>query len=167
LFSKKNHAKQLILITQSIFKLNDSQRKTLRGYIITYIRVEDVSQRLAHKAEVGEVVLLALDLLILLWVGGGVTGEVEVAEGSTRSEHDLLKLLLLLVSIVVLLLLVALIVGVIPVIIVVVVLVGGVEFLPLGAVGDEMGGVAALEAAPRWSHPLLAELMQGSQLSHQ
>jgi hypothetical protein len=111
--------------------------------------------------------LLALDLLILPWVGGGVTGEVEVTEGSTRSEHDLLKLLLLLVSVVVLLLLVALIVGVIPVIIVVVVLVGGVVFLPLGAVGDEMGDVVALEAAPRWSHPLLAELMQGSQLSHQ
>jgi hypothetical protein len=50
---------------------------------------------------------------------------------------------------VVLLLLVALIVGVIPVIIVVVVLVGGVVFLPLGAVGDEMGDVVALEAAPR------------------
>jgi hypothetical protein len=31
----------------------------------------------------------------------------------------------------------------------VVVLVGGVELLPLGAVGDEVGGVAALEAASR------------------
>jgi hypothetical protein len=34
---------------------------------------------------------------------------------------------------------------------------GGVEFLPLGAVGDEVGGVAALEAAPKRSPPLLAE----------
>jgi hypothetical protein len=31
----------------------------------------------------------------------------------------------------------------------VVVLVGGVKLLPLGAVGDEVGGIAALEAAPR------------------
>jgi hypothetical protein len=43
--------------------------------------------------------------------------------------------------------LLALVAGVIPV--VVVVLVGGVELLPLGAVGDEVGGVTALEAAPR------------------
>jgi hypothetical protein len=31
----------------------------------------------------------------------------------------------------------------------VVVLVGGVELLPLREVGDEVGGVTALEAAPR------------------
>jgi hypothetical protein len=31
----------------------------------------------------------------------------------------------------------------------VVVLVGGVEFLSLGAVDDEVGGVATLEVAPR------------------
>jgi hypothetical protein len=31
----------------------------------------------------------------------------------------------------------------------VVVLVGGVELLPLGAVVDEVGGVAALKATPR------------------
>jgi hypothetical protein len=31
----------------------------------------------------------------------------------------------------------------------VVILVGGVELLPLGAVGDEVGGVATLEATPR------------------
>jgi hypothetical protein len=31
----------------------------------------------------------------------------------------------------------------------IVVLDGGVELLPLGAVGDEVDGVAALEAAPR------------------
>jgi hypothetical protein len=46
-----------------------------------------------------------------------------------------------------LLLVIALVVGVIPV--GVVVLVGGVELLSLGAVSDEVGGVAALEAAPR------------------
>jgi hypothetical protein len=31
----------------------------------------------------------------------------------------------------------------------VVILVGGVELLPLGAVGDEVGGVTALKAAPK------------------
>jgi hypothetical protein len=59
--------------------------------------------------------------------------------------HDLLKLLL--ISKVVLVLAVALVLGVIPD--GVVVLVGGIELLPLGAAGDEVGGVAALEAAPR------------------
>jgi hypothetical protein len=48
---------------------------------------------------------------------------------------------------VVLLLALALVAGVIPVVIVV--LIGGVDLLPLGAVGDEVGGVATLEAAPR------------------
>jgi hypothetical protein len=48
---------------------------------------------------------------------------------------------------VVLLLIVSLVAGVIPV--GVVVLVGGVKLLPLGAVGDEVGGVALLEATPR------------------
>jgi hypothetical protein len=47
----------------------------------------------------------------------------------------------------VLLLSLALVAGVISV--VVVVLVGGVELLLLGAVSDKVGGVAALEAAPR------------------
>jgi hypothetical protein len=61
--------------------------------------------------------------------------------------HDLLELLLLLVPEVVLLLVVTVAAGVISV--VVVVLIGGVEFLPLGTVGDEVGGVAALEAAPK------------------
>jgi hypothetical protein len=42
----------------------------------------------------------------------------------------------------------------------VVILVGGVKLLPLGAVGDEVGGVTALEAAPRRTPPLLAELVQ-------
>jgi hypothetical protein len=49
----------------------------------------------------------------------------------------------------------------------VVVLVGEIELLPLRAVGDEVGGVTALEAAPRRSSPLLAEPVQGSKLSHQ
>jgi hypothetical protein len=59
--------------------------------------------------------------------------------------HDLLKHLL--ISKVVLVLAVALVLGVIPD--GVVVLVGGIELLPLGAAGDDVGGVAALEAAPR------------------
>jgi F0F1-type ATP synthase epsilon subunit len=59
----KKLAKQLVLVAKGIFKLNDSQRK-----IITYIgvRVEDVSRRFAHEAKAGEVIWLALDLLILL-----------------------------------------------------------------------------------------------------
>jgi hypothetical protein len=48
---------------------------------------------------------------------------------------------------VVLLLALALVAGVISV--VVVVLIGGVKLLPLGAVGDEVGCVATLEAAPQ------------------
>jgi hypothetical protein len=40
------------------------------------------------------------------------------------------------------------------------VLVGvGVELLSLGAVRDEVSGVAALEASPKRSPPLLAELV--------
>jgi hypothetical protein len=61
--------------------------------------------------------------------------------------HDLLELLfLLLIPEAVLLLIVALDVGVVPV--GVVVLVGGVKFLPLGAVRDEVGGITAFKAAP-------------------
>jgi alkylated DNA nucleotide flippase Atl1 len=75
--------------------------------------------------------------------------------------HHLLKhLLLLLVPEAVLLLVVAL-----AVVILVVVVLVGVELLPLGVGGDEVGGVAALEAAPRRSHPLLAELVQDVELS--
>jgi hypothetical protein len=87
------------LVANSILKLDDSQRKTLGGWIITYIRVRvrDVSQRLAHEAKAGEVACLALGPLILLWGGGVITGEVEVVEGSTRLRHHLLELLLLLV----------------------------------------------------------------------
>jgi hypothetical protein len=106
-----------------------------------------VSRRLTHEAKDGEVTCLALGLLILRLAGGVVAGEVKVAEGSTRTGHHLLELPLLLVPEAVLLLSLALVTGVISV--VVVVLVGGVELLLLGAVSDKVGGVAALEAAPR------------------
>jgi hypothetical protein len=64
----KNLAKQLVFVAKDILKLNDSQRKTIGGSIITYIRVEvgDVSIRFAHEAKVGEVAWLAFDLFILL-----------------------------------------------------------------------------------------------------
>jgi hypothetical protein len=115
---------------------------------MTYIGVGvgDVSRRLTHEAKDGEVACLALGLLILRLAGGVVAGEVKVAEGSTRTGHHLLELLLLVPE-AVLLLSLALVAGVISV--VVVVLVGGVELLLLGAVSDKVGGVAALEAAPR------------------
>jgi hypothetical protein len=74
--------------------------------------------------------------------------------------------LLLLVSEAVFLHVIALITGVIPAVVVVVILVG-VNLLPLGAVGDQVDGVVALEIAPRCSPPLLAELVQGVELSHQ
>jgi hypothetical protein len=106
-----------------------------------------VQRRLAHEAKAGEVARLALGSLILLRAGGVIAGEVEVTEGSTRSGHHLLKLLLLLVPKAVLLLALALVTGV--VLVVVAVLIGGVELLPLGAVGDEVGGFAALKAAPK------------------
>jgi hypothetical protein len=62
-------------------------------------------------------------------------------------EHDPLELLLpLLVSEAVLLHVVTLVAG--AVLVGVVILVGGVELLPLRAVGDEVGGVTTLEAAP-------------------
>jgi hypothetical protein len=77
----------------------------------------------------------------------------------------LLLRLLLLVPDVVLLLALAHVAGVLPV--VVVVLVGGVKLLPLGAVGDELGGVAALEAAPRRPPPLLAESVERAELPRQ
>jgi hypothetical protein len=123
-----------------------------------------VPRRLAHEAKAGEVARLALGPLILLGAGGVVAGEVEVAEGGTRLGHHLLELLLLLVPKAVLLLVVVLAV-VVP--LGVVILVGGVELFPLGAVGDEVGGVAALEAAPRRSPPLLAEPVQSSELFRQ
>jgi hypothetical protein len=103
--------------------------------------------------------------LILLGVGGVIAREVDVAEGSTRSGYHLLELLFLVVPEVVLLLTLALVTGVVP--IVVVVLVGGVKLFPLGPVGDEVGGVAALETAPRRPPPLLAEPVQNSKVSRQ
>jgi hypothetical protein len=124
-----------------------------------------VPRRLAHEAKAGEVTRLALGPLILLGAGGVVAGEVEVIEGGTRSGHHLLELLLLLVPEAVLLLALALVAGV--VLVVVVVLVGGVDLLPLGAVGDEVGGVAALEVAPRRPPPLLAEPVQRVELPRQ
>jgi hypothetical protein len=125
-----------------------------------------VPRRLAHQAKAGEVARLVLGPLILLGAGGVVTVEVKVAEGCTRSGHHLMKLLLLLlVPEVVLLLALALVAGVI--LVVVVVLVGGVELLPLGAVGDEVGGVATLKAAPRRPPPLLAEPVQRAELPRQ
>jgi hypothetical protein len=113
-----------------------------------------VPQRLAHEAKAGEVARLALRPLILLGAGGVVAREVEIVEGCTRSGYHLLELLLLVPE-VVLFLALTLVAGVIPV--VVVVLVGGVKLLPLGAVGDEVGGVTTLEAAPRRPPPLLAD----------
>jgi hypothetical protein len=124
-----------------------------------------VLRRLAHEAKAGEVARLALGPLILLRAGGVVTGEVEVAEGDTRLGHHLLELLLLLVPEAVLLLALALVAGIVPV--VVVVLIGGVNLLPLGAVGDEVGGVAALEEAPRRPPHLLAEPVQRAELPRQ
>jgi hypothetical protein len=125
-----------------------------------------VPRRLAHETKAGEVARLALGLLILLGAGGVVAGEVEVAEGCTRSGHHLLELLfLLLVPEVVLLLALALIARV--VLVVVVVLVQGVKLLSLGAVGDEVGGVAALEVAPRRPPPLLVEPVQRAELPYQ
>jgi hypothetical protein len=124
-----------------------------------------VPRRLAHEGKAGEVARLALGPLILLGAGGVVAGEVEIAEGSTRLGHHLLELLLLLVAEAVLFLALALVAGVVPVVIVV--LVGGVDHLPLGAVGDEVCGVAALEAVPRRPPPLLAEPVQRAELPHQ
>jgi hypothetical protein len=126
-----------------------------------------VPQRLAHEAKACEVARLALGPLILLGAGGVIIGEVEIAEGCIRSEHHLLELLVLLfVPEAVLLLALALVAGVVSVVVVVLVE-GGVELLPLRAVGNEVGGVTAHEAAPRRSPPLLAEPMQSSKLSHQ
>jgi hypothetical protein len=123
-----------------------------------------VPRRLANEAKADEVVCLALGPLILLRAGGVVAGEVEVTEGGTRSGHHLQKLLLLIPK-AVLLLALALVARVVPV--VVIVLVGGIELLPLGSVGDEVGGVTALETAPRRPPPLLAQFVQRAKLPHQ
>jgi hypothetical protein len=160
-----NLEKQLVLVAKGILKLGDSQGKTLGRQIITYIGVRDISQWLAHEAKAGEIAFLGHELLILLWAGGVITGEVKVAQRSTRSGHDLLELLILLVPEAILLLIAALTARVI--LVGVVVLVGGVKLLPLGAVGDEVGGITAHDITPRWSPPLLAELVQGKKFSHQ
>jgi hypothetical protein len=122
-----------------------------------------VSRSFAHEAKAGEVICLALGHLILLEAGGVAVGEVEVAEGGTRSRHHILELFLLVPE-AILLLVVALVAGVVPV--VVVVLVGGVKLLPLGAVGDKVDGVTALKAAPRRPPPLHAEFVQRAELPH-
>jgi hypothetical protein len=123
------------------------------------------SQRLAHEAK-AEVTFLALQLLIFFWAEGVITGEVEAAQGSTHPGHELLELLLLLLAPeVVLLLVITLVAGVL--LVGAVVLIGGVKLLPLRAVDDDVGGVIAHEAVPMWSPPLLAELVQGSELAHQ
>jgi hypothetical protein len=95
------------------------------------------------RQKTNEVVLLALDLLILFLARGVFAQEVEVAQGTTCSGHDLLELLLLLLPEAVLL------VVALAVVVTVVVVLVGVKLLPLGSVGDEVGGVATLEAAPR------------------
>jgi hypothetical protein len=163
----KNLAKQLVLIAKGILKLDDSQRKTLGGWIITYIRVRvgDVSRWLAHEAKASEVACLALGPLILLWARGVVAGEVEVTEGGTRSGHHLLELLLLLLVPEAVLVLVVALAVIVPLGVFILVG-GGVKLLPLGAVGDEVGGVTALKAAPRRSPPLLAEPVQSLKHSH-
>jgi hypothetical protein len=133
------------------FSREETWRKDLHLY---QSQSQIVSWRFAHEAKAGEVDLLALDLLNLLWVGGVVTREVEVTQDSTHSGHDLLKLCLLVVPEAILLLIVALVL-VIPV--VVVVLVRGVELLSIGVVGDKVGSITTLKADPRWSPPLLAD----------
>jgi hypothetical protein len=64
----EDFTKQLVLVVKSIFKFSGSQRKTLGGCVITYIRVRvgDVLQNFAYEAKAGEVVCLVLGLLILL-----------------------------------------------------------------------------------------------------
>jgi hypothetical protein len=125
-----------------------------------------VLRRLAHEAKAGEVARLALGSLILLGAGGVVAREVDVTKGGTLSGHHLLELfLLLLVPKVVLPLTLALVAGVISVVIVV--FVRGVKLLPLGEVGDEVGGVTALEAATKRPPLLFAKHVQSSKLSHQ
>jgi hypothetical protein len=86
--------------------------------------------------------------------------------GYTRSGHHLLELLLLLLVPEAVLLLVITLAVVVPLGVVVLVG-GGVKLIPLGAVDDEVGSVAALEEAPRRSPPLLVEPVQNSEHSCQ
>jgi hypothetical protein len=101
--------------------------------------------RTYHEAKAGEVTWLTLDILIFRGAGGVVTGEVKVTEGSTHLGHHLLKLLLLLVPEAVLLVIALAVVVPLDVVI----HVGGVKLLSLGAIGDEVCGVAVIEVAPQ------------------
>jgi hypothetical protein len=82
-------------------------------------------------------------------------------------DHPELLIILLLIPGAVLIPVITLRAGVILVVVVVAVLVGAVEFLSLGAVDDEVGGVAALKAATRWSPPLFVKLVQCMKLPRQ
>jgi hypothetical protein len=75
-----------------------------------------------------------------------------------------LELLLVVVVPKAVLLLVVALAVVVPLGVVVLV---GVELLPLKTIGDEVGGVTALEEALRRSPPLLTELVYGVELSCQ
>jgi hypothetical protein len=158
----KNSVKKLVLTTQSILKFMHFRRKTIICEIITYIgagvgiRVVPQRSSLGHEAQPGEVafLLLVVDLLILFWTWWVFVWEVEVAQCCTCSGHDLHDVLFLLISEAILLLVVVLVV--------VIILVGVVVLLPLRAVNDKVGGVAALEAAPGVlgvSSPLLPKLV--------
>jgi hypothetical protein len=81
---------------------------------------------------------------------------------SSYNKYDLLELLLLVSEAVILLVALSIVV-----LIGVVILVRGVKPFSLGAVSDEVGYVASLEAAPIGSPPLLAELVQDTKLSCQ
>jgi hypothetical protein len=132
------------------------RRKTIVHEIITYIevglriRVASWRSSLGHEAQHGEVayLLLVVDLLILFQTWWVFTWEVEVTQGYTCLRHDLLNVLLLvpepILLLVVILVIVVILVGSI-------VLVGIVVLLPLGAVGDKVGGVATLKTTPRVS----------------
>jgi hypothetical protein len=137
----KNLAKQFVLIGKGILKLDDSQK-----------RLSGDESSLTSESE------LEMCREDLPMRQRPVKSHVLRLGFSSSSE-----LLLLLVPEAVLLLTFALVVGIVPV--VVVVLVGGVKLLSLGAVSDEVGGVTALEAAPRLSPPLLAKPVQGAELS--
>jgi hypothetical protein len=151
-------------------KRSNLRKGTLKLNIQLFVLTKNLSKHLVLIAKcilkLSDSQRKTLGLLILLGAGGVIAGEVEVAEGGTRSGHHILELLLLLlVPEVVLPLALALVAGV--VLVVVVVLVRGVELLPFGAVSDEVGGVTALKAAPRRPPLLLVEHVQSSKLSHQ
>jgi hypothetical protein len=137
----KNLAKQFVLIVKGILKLDDSQKRLSgdESSLTSESELEMCHEDLPMRQRPVKSHVLRL----------GFSSSYE--------------LLLLLVPEAVLLLTFALVAGVVPV--VVVVLVGGVKLLSLGAVSDEVGGVTALEEAPRLSPPLLAKHVQGTELS--